>query len=141
MKYNDIIKDMSNKFNFRLEIVRFARERGVSEAAREFETTRKTVRKWRDRYGEDHTKGLLDRSRAPHHIPHKMAEEKEVKIVELRERHKHKWGPHRLKMHYGLDVSENAIGRVIRQKGLLRQRRRKWRRWQDLRDKKAWGLF
>jgi len=137
MKYNDLIKDMSNKFNLRLEMVRFAREHGVSEAAREFETTRKTVRKWRDRYEEDHTKGLSDRSRAPHHIPHKMPEAKEAKIADLRERHKRRWGPHRLKTHYGLDVSEDAIGRVIRQKGLTRGRRRKWRRRQDLRDKKA----
>lgn len=137
MKYNDLIRDMSNKFNLRLEIVRFARECGVSEAAREFETTRKTVRKWRDRYERDHTKGLLDRSRSPRHIPHKMPEAKEARIVELRERHKRRWGPHRLKTHYGLDVSENAIARVIREKKLLRQHRRKWRRRQDLRDKKA----
>ena len=137
MKYNDLMRDMSNKFNFRLEIVKFTREHGVSETAREFETTRKTVRKWRDRYETDHTQGLLDRSRAPHHIPHKMAEDKEAKIVELRERHQCKWGPYRLKMHYGLEVSENAIARIIRQKGLVKRRRKKWRRRQDLREKKA----
>lgn len=137
MKYNDLIKDMSNKFNFRLEIIRFARDSGVSEAAREFETTRKTVRKWRDRYEADHTQGLLDRSRAPNHIPHKMSEAKEEEIMKLREQHKRKWGPHRLKTHYGLEVSENAIARVIRQKKLLRRHRRKWRRRQDLREKKA----
>ncbi len=128
MKYNDLMRDMSNKFNLRLEMVRFAREYGISEAAREFKTTRKTARKWRDRYDEEHTKGLLDRSRAPHHIPHKMPEQKEARIAELRERHKRRWGPHRLKMHYGLNVSENAIGRVIRQKKLVKQHRRKWRR-------------
>jgi len=137
MKYYELIRDMSNKFNLRLEIVRFARERGISEAAREFKTTRKTVRKWRDRYEEEHTQGLMDQSRAPHYIPHKMGEAKEQEIVKLRERHKRKWGPHRLKMHYGLDVSENAIGRVIRQKKLVKPQRRKWRRRQDLRDKKA----
>ena len=137
MKYNDLIRDMSNKFNLRLEIVRFAREHGVSEAAREFQTTRKTVRKWRDRYEVDHTKGLLDRSRAPHEIPHKMPKEKETEIVKLRERHKCKWGPHRLKMHYGLEVSENAIGRVIRQKKLVKARRKKHKRREDLREKKA----
>ena len=137
MKYYELVRDMSNKFNLRLEIVRFAREYGVSEAAREFKTTRKTVRKWRDRYETDHTQGLLDRSRAPHFIPHKMSEMKEQRIVELRERHKRRWGPHRLKMHYGLEVSENAIARVIRQKDLLRHHRRKWQRRQDLREKKA----
>jgi hypothetical protein len=137
MKYNDLIRDMSNKFNYRLEIVRFSREYGVSGTAREFKTTRKTVRKWRDRYESDHTQGLLDQSRAPHHIPHKMSEDKEQKIADLRERHKRKWGPHRLKMHYGLEVSENAIARVIRQKKVLRYRRKKGKRREDLREKKA----
>ena len=46
MRYYELVRDMSNKFNLRLEIVRFARDYGISEAAREFKTTRKTVRKW-----------------------------------------------------------------------------------------------
>ncbi len=137
MKYNDLMRDMSNKFNLRLEMVRFAREYGVSEAAREFKTTRKTVRKWRDRCESDHMQGLMDRSRAPHRIPHKMSEAKEQAIAELRERHKRRWGPHRLKMYYGLEVSENAIARVIRQRKLSRHRRKKWKRREDLRDKKV----
>jgi transposase InsO family protein len=137
MKYNDLIRDMSNKFNLRLEIVRFAREHGVSEAAREFETTRRTVRKWRDRYESDHTRGLLDRPRAPHHIGHKMSESEEQEIVDLRERHKRRWGPKRLKEHYLLRRSEGAIYRVIKQKGLTKKRLKKWQRRQDLREKKA----
>ncbi len=137
MKYYELTKDMSSTFNLRLEMVTYAREHSITACAREFKTTRKTVRKWRDRYEREHTKGLLDQSRAPHHIPHRMPEAKEEKIVALRERHKRRWGPHRLKMHYGLDVSENAIARVIRQKKLLKHRRKKWKRREDLREKKA----
>jgi hypothetical protein len=138
MKYYEMIKEMPNKFNLRLEIVRFAREHGVSEAAREFKTTRKTVKKWRDRYEKDHTKGLQDQSRAPHSIPHKLPREKEEEIKKLRKRHKNRWGAHRLKMYYELKASENAISRVIRQDPDLRwKRRRKWKRREDLREKKA----
>ena len=137
MRYYELVRDMSNKFNLRLEIVRFARDYGISEAAREFKTTRKTVRKWVVRYAEDHTQGLLDRTRAPHRIPHKMSAEDEARIVKLREDHKRKWGPYRLRQHYGLTASENAIARVIRQKGLMKKRRKKWQRRQDLREKKA----
>lgn len=137
MRYYELVKDMSNKFNLRLEIVRFARDYGISEAAREFKTTRKTVRKWVVRYAADHTQGLSDRKRAPHRIPHKMSPEDEARVVKLREDHKRKWGPYRLKQHYGLKASENAIGRVIRQKGLMKKRRKKWQRRQDLREKKA----
>jgi len=45
MKYYQIIKDMSNKFNFRFSLVRYALQNDISEAAREYKTTRKTVRK------------------------------------------------------------------------------------------------
>ena len=136
MKYNDLIRDMSNTFNLRLEMVRFAKEHGVSETSREFKTTRKTVRKWRARYEREHTKGLLDRSRAPHHLPHKMEKAREDRIVELRGRHK-KWGPKRLKPYYGLEESEGAIYRVLKQRDLIRKRRKKWQRRQDLREQKA----
>ncbi|MBU1006693.1 MAG: helix-turn-helix domain-containing protein [Candidatus Omnitrophica bacterium] len=42
----------------------------VSKAAREFKTTRKTVRKWLYRYVEHGLVGLKDRPRSPKHIPH-----------------------------------------------------------------------
>ena len=45
--YYQIIKHMKNKFNFRYHLVQYAKIHSVSEAAREFSTTRKTVRKWR----------------------------------------------------------------------------------------------
>src|SRR3990167_5867203 len=99
VRYYDLIRDMSNAFNLRLEIVRFTRDHGVSEAAREFKTTRKTVRKWSARYEEAHTSGLIDRSRAPHEVWNKMSREEEQEIESLRDRHK-KWGPKRLKDHY-----------------------------------------
>ena len=136
MGYYELMKDLANKFNLRLAMVRFAREHGVSESAREFKTSRKTVRKWRDRYQKEHTGGLKDQSRAPHHIPHKMSEAKEQEIAKLRKRHRNRWGAHRLKVNYELKASENAIARVIRQKELTWKRRRKWRRREDLREKK-----
>jgi hypothetical protein len=136
MKYYELIKDMSNRFNLRLEVVRFSREHGISETAREFKMTRKSVRKWKDRYEADHTQGLLDRSRAPHEVWNKMSEEEEQEILGLRERHK-KWGPKRLKDHYGIARSEGAIYRVLKQRGRIKRRKKKWQRRQDLREMKA----
>ena len=49
MKYYLLIRDMS-KFNLRLQMVTKAREISISEAARYYGTTRKTVRKWIKRY-------------------------------------------------------------------------------------------
>ena len=136
VRYYDLIRDMSNAFNLRLEIVRFTRDHGVSEAAREFKTTRKTVRKWSARYEEAHTSGLIDRSRAPHEVWNKMSREEEQEIESLRDRHK-KWGPKRLKDHYEIPRSEGAIYRVLRQKGKIKRPKKKWQRRQDLRDLKA----
>jgi hypothetical protein len=36
MKYYDLIKDMSNRFNYRLKMVEYALQNGISEAAREY---------------------------------------------------------------------------------------------------------
>jgi len=56
---------VSNRFDTRLRMVHVAEDRGISEAAREYETTPKTVRKWVKRYREQGLDGLADRSRAP----------------------------------------------------------------------------
>ena len=136
MRYYNLIRDMSNPFNLRLEMVRFTSKHGVSEAAREFKTTRKTVRKWFTRYDEDHLTGLLDRSKAPHDVWNRMGDTEEREILKLRDRHK-KWGPKRLKDYYELPRSEGAIYRVIKQKGLIKKRKKKWQRRQDLREMKA----
>lgn len=93
MEYYAIIKNMSSKFEFRLRIVRKAEEVGISEAARIYGTTRKTVRKWVNRYKESGSlTSLNDQKKTPHNIPHKMTTDQEKRIVELRTGHP-SWGP------------------------------------------------
>jgi transposase len=140
MKYYNLIREMS-RYNLRFYLVRKALKTSITEAARSYGTTRKTVRKWVRRYERDGLRGLKDRSRAPHCIPHKMGEEDEDRIVELRKRHR-SWGARRLKERYGLTGSYTAIHRVIRQHGLVRKKRRRWRKRKDLsRLKQQMGLF
>ncbi len=64
--YYQIIKDMKNKFNFRYHLVQYAKTHSVSQATREFSTTRKVVRKWISRFDQLGLKGLEDQSKAPH---------------------------------------------------------------------------
>lgn len=73
VRYYDLMKDMAIKFNLRLEIVFCARGHGLSEAARRYQTTRKTVGKWLRRYRTQGLDGLKDQKRTPKSIPHKMA--------------------------------------------------------------------
>jgi transposase len=116
-------------------MVKYAEKNGISKTARDYRTTRLTVRKWIKRYNKEGLTGLKDKSRAPHHIPHKTPKEIEQRVIELRKTHP-AWGPERLKMHYEFPISTKAIGRIIRHAGLVRKRRRKWRKQRDLREVK-----
>jgi hypothetical protein len=53
----------------------------------------------------------------------------------LRKKHP-AWGPERLKLHYNLPISTKAIARIIRQEGLVRKRKKKWKKKRDLREMK-----
>jgi len=137
--YRTTMKKSQAKFGLRIAIVKHALKHGVSAAAREYNTTRKTVRKWRDRWLEKNSLAALeDRSRAPHHIPHKTPPATERRIVAIRKRFP-RWGPERLKMHFDLTPSVSAVARIIRQHKLVRKRLKKWKRKRDLRqEKKRW---
>jgi transposase len=116
-------------------MVRLAQEQGISEAARVYATTRKTVRTWKYRYEQEGLSGLNDRSRAPKRIPHKIPEELENRIVELRRRLP-RWGQDRLVEEFDLPCSAKTVNRVLHTHGLIGKRRKKWQKRKDLRDKK-----
>lgn len=126
---------VANRFDTRLRMVRVAQDRGISEAAREYETTRKTVRKWVERYQEQGLDGLADQSRAPKSCPHKISEELEQRIVALRGR-LHKWGQDRLVDDFALPCSPKTVNRVLHAHGLIGKRRKRWQKRQDLRERK-----
>ena len=134
MTYYQVIKGVS-KFNLRLQMVERSKKVGISQTAREYRTTRNTVRKWKERYRQEGLRGLEDRSRAPQRIPHKTPKELEDKVIKLRESHP-AWGPERLKLQFELPISTKAIARIIRQAGLTRRRKKKWRKKRDLREVK-----
>ena len=46
MEYYWMIRNLSNVFDYRLKMAEYAQRYGKSSAAREFKTTRRTVRKW-----------------------------------------------------------------------------------------------
>jgi len=135
MKYYELISAKSMKILLREEMVKCAREKGISFAARKFGTSRNTVRKWLKRYEKEGFEGLRDKSRAPHRIPHKTPSDIEKKIIELREQCP-RWGPEQIKYRLGLSISTKTIWRILRQAQLIKKRKKKWRRRLDLREKK-----
>lgn len=82
----------------RREFVQFALQEGanISELCRRFGISRKTGYKLLGRYHHAGEPGLADRSRRPHHCPHRTPEEIEQVIVALRAQHP-VWGPRTLR--------------------------------------------
>ncbi len=135
MTYYEVIVAQSSKMQIRLQMVHAARATSVSEATRTFGTTRVTVRKWLRRYEQEGYRGLADRSRTPHRIPHKTSAATEKRLIELRRRYTG-WGAERLDLYFKLGCSTTAAKRILRQTGLTKRRQKKRVR-NDLRDEKA----
>jgi transposase len=125
----------------RYEIVRYAHRYGIKPAARAFNTTVKTVRKWYRRWEPGSMKGLEDR-RGDH--PQKVSKidpEQKRKTVKLKKKLK-SWGAVRIKREFDLTISEKAILKIWKEEGLMKKKRRKHKTKNDLRAVKAkWRLF
>ena len=138
--YFVLIRQMKNPFHFRVALVDYARSHGLKAAARAFQTTVPTVRKWLRRYQAEGAKGLVERSRAPHHCPHKIQGERERIVVALRQQLP-TFGAARLRREWDLPLSAMAIQRIWHEHGLVQPRRRKYQRKQELAALKAtWRL-
>jgi len=84
--YYTMIRSKNHIFDYRLHMVHSAITLGVKPTARIYKTSAPTVRKWRDRFEDEGSAGLRDRSRAPHSCPHKLPKEAEDTITTLRKR-------------------------------------------------------
>jgi len=131
-RYYDILRDSTNPFNTRLKMAQSAFEIGISATARNFDTSRDTVRKWKRLYEQFGTTGLGNKSKAPKRIPHKTPKEVEAIILQHRDRLP-SWGPIRLKEDFDLPVSTGAIYRILKQNGRVQKNKRKHVRKHDLR--------
>src|SRR5260370_36806472 len=140
-RYFDLIREMRDAYNHRLRLVHSARQRGLKPTARLFATTVPTVRKWLRRYNQQGPSGLVEQSRAPHHQPHKTSPAIQQQVVALRQQLP-TFGARRLICEFDLPLSHRALERIWRAHGLLKKRRRKYQRKQDLAHIKAqWALF
>jgi transposase len=135
------MKNKADKYDLRLRIINFARQNGIKPAARLFDTTPKTVRKWLSRYQQERLAGLNELPRIPLYCPHKTPAILERKVVQLRKQFPFK-GAKRLKREHNLSCSHQAIGRILREHNLVRKIRKKHKRKKDLAAIKAkWPLF
>jgi|GEM_PF-1074557 len=128
-----VVKAMDNKYDFRINMVRPSQQFGVSSASAVYMRSRKTVRKWRDRYAVEGLRGLFDRSRRPHSSPNKTSPQDRAKIIRLKQRTG--FGAERLHSEFDIRQSARTIQKVCREAGLGRKRKSKR---QNRRDLRAW---
>jgi transposase len=115
--------------------------RGIKPTARLFATSTLTVRKWWRRYQQHGPSGLQEHSRAPHHHPLKTALHLEQHVAALRKKLP-TFGAARLRREFDLPLSHMAMQRIWREHGLLKSRKKKYQRKQDLAHiKTRWALF
>jgi len=139
--YFDLVREMKNAYNHRLRLVESVRERGIKPTARLFATSTLTVRKWWRRYQQHGPAGLKEHSRAPHRHPLQTPAEIEQQVLALR-RQLPTFAAARLRREFDLPVSHMAMQRIWREHGLLKSRKKKYQRKQDLAHIKAtWALF
>ena len=140
-RYFDLVREMKNAYNHRLRLVQNAKQRGIKATARLFATSVPTVRKWLRRFQQHGPSGLVEHSRARYHQPHKTAPSIEAQLIELRKTLP-TFGARRLIREFDLPVGHSALERIWREHGLMKKRRRKYQRKQDLAHIKAqWALF
>lgn len=122
--------------------------RTVSEVARDWGVSRKTLHAWLARYEGAGLEGLNDLSHRPAHCPHQMPASLEAKVLEMR-RGKPFWGARRLAfelLRKGEEsASESAVYRCLVRAGVIepvqrRWRRENWKRWERGTPMELWQL-
>jgi len=106
----------------------------MAELCARYGISRKTGYKWLARFEEGGRLGLRDRSRAPHHCPHRIARDVAAVICAARRQHP-SWGAGKLltwlqPRHPGMDwPAVSTAGDLLARRGLVKKRRRR-RHWQ-----------
>src|SRR5262249_55493118 len=100
----------------------------LAELCRRYGVSRKTGYKIIGRYESEGVAGLVDRSRAPHHHPNEVDEDREAAILALRGEHP-SWGPKKLKKWLEKQCSQevwpacSTIAEMLSRHGLVRRRK------------------
>jgi transposase len=136
------MRKSKDKKYLRLKIVTSVERIGIRETARQFHTSRNTVRKWVRRWRDAGYSGLADQPRRPKHSPWATPPEERRKLVKLKKKYK-RVGAETIKAIESLPQSPKTIRKIWREEGISsRKRRKKHQTKHNLRAiKKQWPLF
>ena len=122
--YFERIRDSKNPARIRLKILEYLFEcRNVSETARKFGVSRKTIKKWEARYYEKGIEGLNDEPKAPKNCPRKISNDVEKLIIIIKLKHQ-EYGIRKIKKilesEHNIYISIHPIYRVLKSAGLIK---------------------
>ena len=104
----------------------------MTELCARFGISRRVGYKWLARYDAEGKAGLRDRSRAPHHCPHRIDDAVAELLVATR-RKRRAWGPEKLldylrPRYPGIDwPAVSTVGDLLKRRGLVTARRRRYK--------------
>ena len=84
--YQELYRNVDNEkllIDKRLEMVRFAHESGIKQAAKFYSCSKNTIKKWCRRYALKGLSGLKDKSKKPKNSPTRIPQEDITKITEV----------------------------------------------------------
>lgn len=125
-------KDFSSTEMIRYQMYYLSEKYGVSEAARRLDTTRKTVRLWRDRYRKDKENGLKNLSRIGQNHPLKMPESVQNAILNERKVRGNP-GAQTIINNLKLNYSAKTVNKVLKRAGLTSKHKTRYRKRKDMR--------
>ncbi|MEA2104781.1 MAG: helix-turn-helix domain-containing protein [Candidatus Cloacimonadota bacterium] len=97
----------------------------MSESARMYNTTRKTVRKWLIRYRKYVLEGLNNKSRLRQKYPQKMPEDIRQSIIDTKGNRP--WGARRIKEILSLSYSHQTIHKKLKQAGKVKKKKKRYK--------------
>jgi transposase len=141
-RYYNVMRTSKDPKQIRYQMVVSVDRVGIKQTARDFHTSRTTVRKWWRRWQEEGYLGLEERSRRPRHSPLATPAEEREHLVALKAKYK-RLGADQIRQIEHLSRSPRTIRKIWRAAGVSsRKRRRKSKTKQNLREmKRQWELF
>jgi putative transposase len=115
---------MEERMEFCLKAIKSTNFRKLCQ---EYGISAKTGYKWRERFLEQGSQGMMEESRRPHAHPESLGEEELCRIIRLKNAHLN-WGPKKIRelyaRRYGKAASESSFKRVLERSGLTEKRKR-----------------
>jgi transposase len=136
------MRNCKDKKQQRYQLVIYALDKGIKPAARTFNTSRPTVRKWIKRFKQNSYQGLSDLSRRPHCSPRRTIPALRDNAIRLKKKYK-RLGAEQIKAIEDPGLSTKTLRKIWRDAGISsRKRRKKYQTKRNLREvKKQFKLF